>query len=277
VPWSNGALSVTAGPICTANVELIVCQWSDETVPCLWAAIAGALRSGMLRLTYGQMAAVSLASLANARRLHDDAQRLRDLGSVPTAYSVAGLAVDELGKHIMTTSFFGGRDASDEDWRLFWRRFRRHQEKLGNGLLFGWMGDLLSDDPLPDVEQFHQSRLGATYVDVDKRGNVLQPAEVVSCEALNLLLERLSRELAFCEELFKNVTPERLSEMLRAAHDPEARLATRGVREELGPNASLGMLVGLRHGLDSSSAIGLAALAAEVRDAPSQKDEGPPP
>jgi AbiV family abortive infection protein len=231
----------------------------------------------MRRLTYEQMAAVSLASLANARRLYEDATRLGDFGSHATAYCVAGLAVDELGKHIMTASFFGGRDASESDWRTFWKRFRRHQDKLGNGLLFGWMGDLLSDDAPPDVEQFHQSRLDATYVEVDQRGNVREPREVVSRQQLRVMLERLQRELSFCEGLFKDISAERLGEALRAAHEPEARSVARALRDEMGPTASLSLLLALRHGLAPSTALDVAARVANTRDAASQPDTAPGP
>ena len=78
---------------------------------------------------------------------------------------VAGLAADELGKHILVTSFYA-REQTDEEWRKFWRRFRSHQSKLGDALLGAWAGDLVSEDPPPDVAEFHQERLRATYVDV---------------------------------------------------------------------------------------------------------------
>lgn len=230
-----------------------------------------------MRLTYEQMAAVSLASLANARRLYEDAIRLRDLGSHATAYCVAGLAVDELGKHILAASFFGGRDGSDGDWRTFWKRFRKHQDKLGNGLLFGWMGDLLSDDAPPDVEQFHKSRLDATYVEVDERGNVREPHEVVSRPQLSVLLERLHRELSFCEGVFENISAERLGEVLRAAHEPEVRSAARALRDEMGPTASFSLLLALRQGINPSAALDVAAAVASTRDAAVQPDAAPDP
>jgi AbiV family abortive infection protein len=80
------------------------------------------------------MAELSLAALANARRLFDDAVRLKADGRVASAYLLAGLAADELGKHVLVTSFYG-REETDAEWRRFWRRFRDHQEKLGNSLL----------------------------------------------------------------------------------------------------------------------------------------------
>src|SRR3954451_13467833 len=82
------------------------------------------------RLTAQQAADVAIHALANARRMHDDAVFLRHAGRLPSAFMVAGLAADELGKHVIVTSFFGRND-TDAEWRKFWRRFRQHEAKLG--------------------------------------------------------------------------------------------------------------------------------------------------
>ena len=84
---------------------------------------------------------MALEALVNARRLYDDAMSLRQSDRLPSAFMVAGLAADELGKHILVTSFCN-RDQTDEEWRKFWRRFRNHQSKLGDALLNAWAGDL---------------------------------------------------------------------------------------------------------------------------------------
>ena len=125
----------------------------------------------MRRLTSQQMAEVALEALVNARRLYDDAVSLRQGDRLPSALMVAGLAADELGKHVLVTSFYN-RDQTDDEWSKFWRRFRNHQEKLGDALLGAWAGDLISEDPPPDAAEFHQERLLATYVDVTPDGTV---------------------------------------------------------------------------------------------------------
>lgn len=76
---------------------------------------------------------------------------------------VAGLAADELGKHVLVNSFFL-RDQADEEWRQVWRRFRSHESKLNDKLLMAWAGDLISEGPQPDAAAFHRKRLLATYV-----------------------------------------------------------------------------------------------------------------
>jgi hypothetical protein len=70
---------------------------------------------------------------------------------------LAGLAADELGKHVLVASFYY-REATDAEWRKFWRRFRDHTEKLGDALIGAWVGDLLTDDPPPRVSDFHKTK-----------------------------------------------------------------------------------------------------------------------
>jgi AbiV family abortive infection protein len=92
-----------------------------------------------------------------------------------------------LGKHVLVSSFFA-RDQTDEEWRKFWRRFRSHQEKLGDALLGAWAGDLFSEDPPPDAAAFHQERLLATYTDVSDDGTVSKPSDAVAKERVDELL-----------------------------------------------------------------------------------------
>jgi hypothetical protein len=67
----------------------------------------------------------------------------------------------------MVLSFYGVQEDTDEEWEKFWRRFHNHEEKLGNALLGGWLGDMLTAEPLPDIDRFHRQRLAATYVDIE--------------------------------------------------------------------------------------------------------------
>ncbi|MGC7268693.1 AbiV family abortive infection protein, partial [Mycobacteroides abscessus subsp. abscessus] len=89
------------------------------------------------------MAETALEAMRNARRLLDDAAVLAEDDRLPSAFMLVGLAADELGKHILVASFFS-RIPDDDDWRTFWRRFRRHTEKLGNSLMSSWLGNLLT-------------------------------------------------------------------------------------------------------------------------------------
>src|SRR6266487_3986865 len=133
------------------------------------------------------MAEVGLEALSNARRLYDDAVSLRQGDRLPSAFMVAGLAADELGKHILVSSFYA-REQTDEEWRKFWRRFRSHESKLDDALLGTWAGDLVSEDPPPDVAGVHQERLLETYVDVSANGTVSAPSWVVKKERVDEIL-----------------------------------------------------------------------------------------
>ncbi len=88
----------------------------------------------MQRLSDIQMVELSLEAMRSARRLLDNAQALARAQRLPSAFMVAGLAADELGKHILVTSFYV-RAGTDDDWRKFWHRFRIHRQKLGDALM----------------------------------------------------------------------------------------------------------------------------------------------
>jgi AbiV family abortive infection protein len=205
------------------------------------------------------MAHVALLALANARRLYEDAAALRHLSRLPSALMVAGLAADELGKHVLVASFYL-RDQTDEEWRKFWRRFRRHESKLGDALLSAWAGDLLSEDPPPDVAAFHQERLLATYVDVSDDGSFSTPSEVVAKERVDQVLGLLERELAFCESVVAEKTPSQLAaamESMRTSPDMELRR----LYSEGGVQIAMAFVIAARAGMPYQEALRFAQQA----------------
>lgn len=216
----------------------------------------------MDRLNPEQMAAVALAALGNARRLYDDALRLRAADRVPSAFALAGLAADELGKHIMVASFYG-REPSDAEWRKFWRRFRTHRAKLGNALLAAWIGDLHADE-LPDVEDFHRRRLSATYVDVKPDGSAMVPSETITNQELDALLDKLSVQLAFSEAAFGGKTPTTLGATFSELRNSERTHALRRLRAEVGIGAAMIYVIGTRNGLGHDDALAFASMAEQV-------------
>jgi AbiV family abortive infection protein len=218
----------------------------------------------MMRLTPDQMAEIALAALANTRRLYDDALQLRKADRTPSAFLLAGLAADELGKHILVMSFYVTREDTDAEWRKFWRRFRFHEEKLGNALLGAWVGDLLNDEPPPSVKEFHQRRLAATYVDVGADGKVAVPSEKISDDELGAVLDKLSNELRYCETGLQGATPVTLGATLGAMRSSGRADELRGLIEESGSIGAMAYAIGVRGGLSHDDAVALASQAKSI-------------
>ena len=151
---------------------------------------------------------------------------------------VAGLAADELGKHVLVTSFYA-REQTNEEWRKFWRRFRSHESKLGDVLLGAWAGDLASEDPPPDVAGFHQERLLATYVDVTADGTVSAPSRVVRKERVDEILSLTQQELSFCESVFAGATPSQFAAALESMRTSAHGQDMRQLFNEGGPEAQI--------------------------------------
>lgn len=156
--------------------------------------------SSMRRLTTTHIA---LEALTNARDLFDDGLVLYERQRISSAFTLIGLAADELGKHILVASFYGAREDTDAEWKKFWQRFRRHQEKLGNSLYAAWAGDLLSDEAPPDAELFHKQRLAATYVDIDDNDLVQTPRTSINKNDVAHAIERIGSELDFVNPSLK--------------------------------------------------------------------------
>jgi AbiV family abortive infection protein len=226
----------------------------------------------MRRLTSQQMAEVALEALVNARRLYDDAVSLRQGDRLPSALMVAGLAADELGKHVLVTSFYG-REQTDDEWRKFWRRFRSHQSKLGDALLGAWAGDLASEDPPPDGAVFHQERLRATYVDVTADGTVSAPAWIVRQERVDEILFLLQRELSFCESVVAGATPSQYAAALESMQTSAIGQESRQLINEGGPGAAMALAICVRAGMPYDLARSLAQHAKDVFGRPSQDND----
>ncbi|SMQ66975.1 abortive infection protein, AbiV family [Plantibacter sp. VKM Ac-1784] len=176
----------------------------------------------MRRLTYDQLAGLALAALANARRMYDDAELLRDAGRIPSSFVLLGLAADELGKHLMVASF-PAREDSDEQWQAFWKRMGRHEEKLGNSLISAWLFDPDLTDGPPDPGAFHRRRLSATYVDV-RDGEVRSPVDTTSAADLANAFALIGRQLTFCEMMLASTDRNRLAATMSTLRETTASL-----------------------------------------------------
>ena len=209
-----------------------------------------------------QMAEIALESLKNARRLYDDALLLREAGRLPSAFMTAGLAADELGKHVLVSSFFGAREETDEEWRKFWRRFRRHEEKLGDALMGAWAGDLLTDEPPPNISAFHSRRLASTYVDVSPDGAVVTtPSRLITLKEVNDLLDLLDQELRFCESMLAKATPEAFAKTLDGLRTSDKSKELRDLLAEGGAEAALAFAVMIKSGAPYKYAVAMAKSA----------------
>jgi AbiV family abortive infection protein len=218
------------------------------------------------------MAEIGLEALSNARRLYDDAASLRQGDRLPSALMVAGLAADELGKHILVSSFYA-REQTDEEWHKFWRRFRSHQSKLGDTLLGAWAGDLISEDPPPDVARFHQERLLATYVDITADGTVSAPSWVVRKERVDEILSLLQRELSFCESVFAEATPSQFAAALESMRTSAIGQDARQLLNEGGPEAAMAFVMCARAGMPYDLALSFAQHAKDIFGHPGRDDE----
>jgi AbiV family abortive infection protein len=222
------------------------------------------------------MAELALEALRNSRRLLDDASALARENRLPSALMVAGLSADELGKHVLVTSFYS-REGTDDDWRKFWRRFRNHTEKLGDALMGPWIGDLLTDEPPPSASQFHQRRLAATYVDVSNDGAVQTPGSAVSKQEFEAIFESIDRELRFCEGILAKATPQQLAPVLESMRTSPRASALTELLDELGAEAGLAFAISLRAGMNADDALAFAKeaghLFAHLR--PTESPHGP--
>jgi AbiV family abortive infection protein len=213
-----------------------------------------------IRLEPEQMAELVFAALESSRRLFDDALLLQSNGRVPSAFALAGLSADELGKHIMAASFFVEREDTEAEWKRFWRRFRRHQEKLGNVLLGAWLADLVTEAPLPDIERAHQRRLTSTYVDVGQDGTIRRPPVEITTDELDQFMNQLGQELGFCESTFAQTDPEKLAAILSNHRDSALAQSRRENRRDWSATGRSAYVMAVRAGLDSKAATELAGL-----------------
>lgn len=213
------------------------------------------------RLTPRQLAEISYAALASARRLFNDAEVLSDSNRLPSSFVLLGLCVDELGKHVMVTAFCE-REDTDAEWAAFWARFRRHEAKLDVALAGAWLEDLLDlGDPMSGHE-LHKYRLAATYVDLDPLdGSIRTPDSVVTAELARRWLIQIRRYLESCEFTMARTDVDRLTEVFERARkrprpkgDPTLTLA-QAVSSRYGLSAVDGeRLAGLTQGLTAESA-----------------------
>lgn len=218
------------------------------------------------------MAELALEALKSARSLLDDGVLLFERGRLPRAFALASLAADELGKHVLVTSFYAVREETDEEWRKFWRRFRHHESKLGDALWGAWAGDLLTDSPPPNIREFHERRLSATYVDVAADGSIRTPEREINTQHVEEALEVISKELKFCEQAMTGATPEAFGRHLEAMRSSKIGDDFRASLADVGTVGATGFVIALRAGMKADDALAFARFADDHLGAPAQPD-----
>jgi AbiV family abortive infection protein len=169
----------------------------------------------------------SVAAARNARGLAEDAELLSGAGRIARAYSLAGLAVEEVGK----AGSLAALAAMPENVRArapVGRMLEWHQWKLVEGQLiaavpFGAPGVAARFTTMPlsevadildnaqasaqDVDRLKQRGL---YVDVDRSGQIREPSEVTAAE-VRVQLDRARRAASAANALLDPGAPLRLA------------------------------------------------------------------
>lgn len=165
-------------------------------------------------LTPEQLADVTLAALRNARRLLADAQLLIENGRLATAHALAVLALEELGKHVMCASAVICIHGDPDYAARFMGRFVDHEDKLRNARL---LLDGLADAPgapstVREVERVVERtarsdarhKLRGLYVDLDRRGQVLEPERGVRGRDAIELIAAVDTLISLGEKMFSD-------------------------------------------------------------------------
>ena len=136
-------------------------------------------------LTLEQLGDIARKALTNARDLLDEAKELARLNS-PRALSLAVLAGEEFGKHMMCFSAVSIQPDDDPGWLKFRRRFRDHKPKHMNMMAIASSPGVADEDPASTVKHLPQAvragqklKMAGFYVDMDEEGNAVEPSDVI--------------------------------------------------------------------------------------------------
>ncbi|MGW1674568.1 AbiV family abortive infection protein [Streptomyces sp. NPDC002324] len=135
---------------------------------------------------------IAAASFTNARDLLDSAQDLLDTHRWPTAFSVAALALEEVGKAAMCMMMLSMPPAVREEFRpQFEKAFIDHQAKAECAhLILGLVAeempaslDQLMTDAIASARRSNAVKFRGLYVDYTNTGALLTPVSVSEGEA----------------------------------------------------------------------------------------------
>jgi AbiV family abortive infection protein len=180
----------------------------------------------------GVLAGAAAAAARNAHDLVEDADLLSRAGHLARAYSLAGLAVEEVGK-ASGMAYLATMPEKLRAQAPVGRMLEWHQMKLvagevvavlfcAPGMAFRFvsrpldeMGDVL-DDAQAYAEDTDRLRQRGLYVDVDRSGNLREPSEVTADEVRDQLL-RAQRAASAASPLLEASPPPWLADPTEAA------------------------------------------------------------
>ena len=148
----------------------------------------------MPSITASQLTAIAGASLLNASDLVDDAELLLAGGRSARAHALAVLALEEIGKHVMTIAAITRSRMEPDYWDAFQSRFNSHRAKLRTARLMiqalrasGIEQQLAAlDDVVSEANADQVAKLRGLYVDYDHEGRVLDPRVISTTQAETL-------------------------------------------------------------------------------------------
>ncbi|GBE22309.1 hypothetical protein BMS3Bbin01_01681 [bacterium BMS3Bbin01] len=146
-------------------------------------------------------------TLVNARELLNEAKALGLLQHYPRAFSLAVLAAEEYGKHLMCFGAVGLRSDDNEMWKDFHQRFRTHTPKYEN--LFAMAASLLPEEDRAEfmrdlskhIRADQERKLAGFYVDL-VRGNAIHPEEVIGADLVRDAIVVYDRVIGLWEHLW---------------------------------------------------------------------------
>lgn len=134
------------------------------------------------------LGAIADAALDNADSLIRSANELLSSDRFPVANSLALLAAEEYGKHMMCFSAVGKDPTDAAYWRRFWNALQDHHLKYKNAFIMAAVGLLLDQTARTAVMNAldqhvtadKRNRESGLYVDFDaSTGTVLSPVDVI--------------------------------------------------------------------------------------------------
>lgn len=150
------------------------------------------------------LAELAIAAARNARRQHHEAIELLTLGRWPTAFALAALGLEEVGKAYLCGSALNmPAEVRAQDSEGFWGIFYSHPKKAAfAGLQLAVVLsvaapnlDALWDELTAAASRVHDTKMRGLYVDVDDDNSLLEPPAVVAEADAREMVEELGRVL----------------------------------------------------------------------------------
>ncbi len=151
-----------------------------------------------------RLAELSIAAARNARRQHREAAELVVLGRWPTAYVVAALGLEEVGKaHLCATALHMSPEMREQDLEGFWEIFYSHTKKAAFARLplsmvaSAAVGNMeaLWNELTAAASRVHDTKMRGLYVDVDVDGALLEPPTVITEDEARAMVDELGNVL----------------------------------------------------------------------------------